>query len=235
MNPILASEVYAERGKVRKLRIILISVVLFVAWCVVVVIVVKTPQKNEQEVHVSVPAIIPSSTPIPTGLSNVVPTMRPSLLTRRSISVQTPTHTAYSYNHSGGSYSMSIHTTSSASPVVIGGGGSNTGNNYSSHSNPSHTMALNMVSTSSMLVSPTQRLERHSLSAENTLQNMQQVIDGNGPNAVVSRMKKDDWDDYGQDEEPFLDPVGDVAWGWLLLLTIGWCARVHRKRQQACK
>ena len=133
---------------------------------------------------------------------------------------------------------MTIHTTSSAAPVFVGGGGSGgyTGSNYN-HSNPTRAIAQNTVSTSMMIITPVQRLEKHNLSADNTLQNMQQVIEDNGPNAVAARMKKDSWDDYGQDDEPFLDqqPIGDVTWGLMLLLTIGWCVRVHRKRQQACK
>lgn len=35
----------------------------------------------------------------------------------------------------------------------------------------------------------------------------------------------------GDPFDPFLDPVGDVAWPLLLLLTIGWCVRVRLKKQ----
>ena len=129
---------------------------------------------------------------------------------------------------------MTIHTTSSASPVIIGGGigNSNRGNWYSSHNNPSQAIAQCMPSTSAMIMTSLQRLEKHSLSADNTLQNMQQVIEKNGPNAMASRMKKDSWDEYGEDEEPFLDPVGDVAWGLMAVLGMLWCVIKYNKRQK---
>ena len=240
MNPILyirsAFEVYNERQKVRKLRVFLIIGTLLIAWGAVVIIVLKTP-KMEQHVHVSAPAVIPSSNHAPSGLDGAVaPTMRPTSLTRRQITISAPTPVSYTSHQGNGGSSMTIHTTSSAAPVFIGGGsGGYTGSTYSS--TPTRAIAQNTVSTSMMIITPVQRLEKHNLSAGNTLQNMQQVIEDNGPNAVAARMKKDGWDDYGQDDEPFLDqqPIGDVTWGLMLLLTIGWCVRVHRKKQQACK
>lgn len=236
MNPLLAlaSEVYEERGRVRKMRLILISIALLIGWCTVVVIVLRTP-KEDQEVHISAPAVVPSSNSASSGIgSTAMPTMRPSSLTRRHISIQTPVPTVSSYNHSvTGGYSMTIHTTSSASPVSIGGGsaGGNSG-----HNNSSRVLAVNTASTSAMIVSPIQRLESRSLTSGNRLHDMQQVIEENGPNAVAARMKKDGWDDYGQDEEPYLDsPVGDVAWPVMILLTIAWCVAVRRRKRQACK
>ena len=39
----------------------------------------------------------------------------------------------------------------------------------------------------------------------------------------------------GYNEDPVPDeveqPIGDVAWGWMLLLTIGWCVRVRLRKQ----
>lgn len=35
----------------------------------------------------------------------------------------------------------------------------------------------------------------------------------------------------GDPFDPFLDPVGDVTWPLMLLLTIGWCVRVRLKKQ----
>jgi len=237
MNPLQfirsAYEVFEERGRVRKLKIFLISGTLLVAWCMAAFIVFMTP-KNEQKVHVSAPMVMPSATPDPSGLGTVgMPAMRPSSLTRRHISIQTPEPASYPV-HQGGSYTMTIHTTSSASPVVVGGGWRNhTGDNYSSHTNnPSQAIAQCMPSTSAMIMTSLQRLEKHSLSADNTLQNMQQVIEKNGPNAMASRMKKDSWDEYGEDEEPFLDPVGDVAWGLMAVLGMLWCVIKYKKRQK---
>lgn len=241
-------EVFEEREKVRKLRIYLIAGSLLIGWGILVILVLRTPQ-IEPHVHVSAPAVVPSSSPVNTNSNGLaIPTMRPSSLTRRRVAIQAPTSPVHSTQQGGSGFSMTIHTTSSASPVSIGGGGGGGGSySGSSHSQktsspvattsyPVIAFVPTMPSTSSMVESSPQRLVKRSLSAENTLSNIQGVIEQNGPNASVPlRAKKDGWDDYEQDDEPFLDPIGDVTWGWMLLLTIGWCVRVHRKRQQACK
>jgi len=227
-----AYEVFEERGRVRKLKIVIISGTLLIAWLCTVVIVLTTP-KSDQLAHVSSPMVMPSATHDASGIGNTgMPAMRPSSLTRRHISIHTPEPASYTVNQGGG-YTMTIHTTSSAAPVVIGGGaGNHNGMQYSSHNNTqSQAIAQSMPTTSVMIMTSLQRLEKHSLSANNTLQNMQQVIENNGPNAMPARMKKDSWDDYEEDEEPFLDPVGDVAWGLMAVLGLIWCARVYRRRR----
>ena len=60
---------------------------------------------------------------------------------------------------------------------------------------------------------------------------MQGVIESSGPNTVYARAKKGGWDDYGQDEEPFLDPVGDVTWGLMALLAAVYVAYVYRRKR----
>ena len=241
-----AYEIFEERQRVRKLKIYFIAGVLLVSWSVLVVIVLKTP-KMEQHVHVSAPAVTPSSNPAHSGTGNVVaPVMRPSMMTRRHITVQTPISTSYSSHQEGGGYTMKLHTTSSAVPVFIGGGGgggvgstggssSNANSSQISYGSYPAVMALRMPSTSALIETSQSRLERHNLTADNTIASIQGVIESNGPRGTLARAKKDGWDDYGQDDEPFLDPVGDVTWGLMVLLTIGWCVRVRLKRQRACK
>ena len=237
-----AYEVFEERKRVRKLRIFLIAGALIVSWSVLVVIVLRKPPM-EQHVHVSVPAVTPSSRPPPTGSGNVIaPVMRPSAMTRRHLTVQYPVSPSYSSHQEGGGYSMKLHTTSSAMPAFIGGGGSggvgSTGGSSSNansstirYGSSSAVMALNMPTTSALIETSQSRLERHNLTAQNTIASIQGVIENNDPRAVVARAKKDGWDDYGQDDEPFLDPIGDVTWGLMVLLTIGWCVRVRLRRQ----
>ena len=200
------------------------------------------PSETTVPVYVSVPSTVPSAgNSTPSVVSNR-PTMHPaSSHTHLQYSVS---ESINSHNTSSGGYSMMIHTTSSASPVFIGGGGGggSVRNSASIHkaenihhsysvSMPSLAYASGMATTSSMVESSQQRLSKHNLNAENTLASMQSVIDQNTPNAAPARAKKGNWDGYGQDEEPFPDPIGDVPWIIMLLLTIGWCVRLRLKKR----
>lgn len=236
-------EVFRERERVRKLKIYLIAGSLLAGWLLLVIVVLHTP-KIEPNVHVSAPAVVPSSSPSQTGSNSLaVPTMRPSYVTRHRVSIQTPAPLVQSTPQGGGNFSMTIYTTSSASPVSIGGGGgggSYSGNSHShkssslgtSSSYPVTTFVPMMQSTSAMVESSRQRLVKRSLTVENALSNMQDVIDQNGPNASVQRRSKQgDWDDYGQDDEPFLDPVGDVTWGLMILLGAVYAFFLYRRKR----
>ena len=90
-----------------------------------------------------------------------------------------------------------------------------------------------MQTTSSFMESTQQRLKKHNLNAESTIASIQNVIDNNGPNSSPARAKKENWDDYEQDDEPFLDPIGDVTWGWLILLAVGYMLFRYRRRTRA--
>ena len=234
-------EVFEERERVRKLKISLIASTLFIGYCVLVVFVLKNPETEMAEK-------VPTSAPAPTANRITLPTIRATSLMRHSIAVQpAPVASATSYSSGGGGYTMKVHLTSSASPVSIGGGGSGSnGDGTMSSGRGSATRASSPVgntsypvlsyvpltqSTSAMVETPQQRLKRHNLTADNTLASMQGVIESSGPNTVAARAKKDGWDDYGQDEEPFLDPVGDVTWGLMALLAAVYVAYVYRRKR----
>ena len=239
--------VFEERERVRKLRIALIASTLFIGYCVLVVFVLKNPETEMAE-KVSAPAVVPTSAPAPTANRITLPTIRATSLMRHSIAVQpAPVASATSYSSGGGGYTMKVHLTSSASPVSIGGGGSGSnGGGTMSSGRGSATRASSPVgntsypvlsyvpltqSTSAMVETPQQRLKRHNLTADNTLASMQGVIESSGPNTVAARAKKEGWDDYGQDEEPFLDPVGDVTWELMALLAAVYVAYVYRRKR----
>ena len=233
-------EVFEERERARKAKIGFIAGFLIVGWCALVVMVFRMSEK-EQQVHVSAPAVVPAHNPVSRSSGIAVPVMRTGSPFRHRITVSTPPVRS-SAIHKGGGLSMTVYTTSSASPTSVGGGGSGhyTGNGGAHRTSspglnyniPSLAIATAMSSTSSMVESAQERLTRHSLTAENTLNSMQEVIEQNSPNAAPARSKKGDWDDYGQDEEPFLDsPVGDVAWGVMILLAAVYGGLIFLKKR----
>ena len=243
--PIISSiyEVFEERERARKVKIGFIAGLLIVGWCALVVMVFRMSEREQQE-HVSAPAVVPAHTTVSARSGDIaVPAMHPVSPFRHRIAVPAPPARSTAM-HKGGGFSMTVYTTSSASPVSVGsGGGGHYSCNGSTHRTSSQTLNCNspslamvtaMPSTSSLVESAQERLDRHNLTAENTLNSMQEVIERNSPNAAPARSKKGDWDDYGQDEEPFLDsPVGDVAWGMMVLLAAAYIAIIGRKRRNA--
>ena len=239
-------EIFVERERTRKARIFIIIFTLLACYCYIVYLVLTMPTMETAPVHVSAPSAMPSSVSS-NHVTSGAPTMRPSpslSLFRHSVSVSVPS--AYTgYQTSSGGYSMTIHTTSSTSPVVIdgggsgGGGGSNAGSSHRAEnirtsysvSVPSLAYISGMATTSSLVESSQQRLRKHNLNADNTIASMQRVIERNNPNLSPARAKQDNWDDYGQDEEPFKDPIGDVPWVIMLVLTMTFCVRVRLKKQ----
>ena len=240
-------EVFEERERVRKLKISLIAGTFIVCYCVLVIFVLKN-QETEMEERVSAQAVVPTTVPAPTANRITLPTIRATSLMRHSIVVQpAPVASVTSYSGGGGGYTMKVHLTSSASPVSIGGGGSGSnGGGTMSSGRGSATRASSPVgntsypvlsyvpltqSTSAMVETPQQRLQKHNLTADNRLASMQGVIENSGPNTVYARAKKGGWDDYDQDEEPFLDPVGDVTWELMALLAAVYVAYVYRRKR----
>lgn len=235
-------EVFEERERARKLKIFLIASILFTGYCLLVVFVLKN-HETEMEERVSAPAVVPASSP---ALASKVtlPTIRNTSLIRRSIVPHVPVTPSTPY-HEGSGFALKVHLTSSASPLSIGGGGgvaSGTMSNgrgssarASSLGNNTSYPMLSYVpltqSTSAIVETPQQRLMKRNLTADNRLASMQGIIESNGPNTVYARAKKGGWDDYGQDEEPFLDPVGDVAWGLMALLATAYVVYVYSRKR----
>ena len=235
-------EVFEERERVRKLKISLIAGTFFVCYCVLVIFVLKN-QETEMEERVSAQAVVPASSPAPTANKVTLPTIRATSLTRRSIVPHVPVVPSTPY-YEGSGFSMKVHLTSSASPLSIGGGGNGGGTMNNGRGSSSRASSLGgntsypmlsyvpiMQSTSAIVETPQQRLQKHNLTADNRLASMQGVIESSGPNTVYARAKKGGWDDYGQDEEPFLDPVGDVTWELMALLAAVYVAYVYRRKR----
>ena len=129
-----------------------------------------------------------------------------------------------------GSTSIRIHLTSSATVHSIGGGGgggalyttSGGGNSGKGIRTTSSSISFggNLValSASTAITSPGAK-EASSLASTTAV---------SGSQERPGRIKTVN----GDPKDPFLDPVGDVAWGWMLLLTIGWCVRVRLSKRQ---
>lgn len=132
---------------------------------------------------------------------------------------------------SGGS--MRMFETSSANVHNIGGGGSGGGSNMSGTGGSSSSQgrginfstlassgAIHVAIPSIMISEP----------GATSAPSMASIVTDDAPRAMPKGKKVTD-DPF----DPFLDPVGDVTWGLMLLLTIGWGVRGHRRWQQACK
>ena len=236
-------EIFEERERFRKLKLFTIISAIIIGYGFLVYTLLTMP--DVERTHVSVQPAVPSSN----GSSQVTNNM-PVFKTMHSVSpfrhhIQTPQVSMPSISSSRESSTLTIYTTSSSKPTFVGGGFEssalgNSANHKTARSDysttmPSLTYAINMQTTSSFMESTQQRLKKHNLNAESTIASIQNVIDNNGPNSSPARAKKENWDDYEQDDEPFLDPIGDVAWGLMALLTIGYGVIVRRRRQQACK
>ena len=131
-----------------------------------------------------------------------------------------------------GSTSIRIHLTSSATVHSIGGGGgggalyttSGGGNSGKGIRTTSSSISfggnLLALSASTSLASPG---AKEAKSIATTTQSASQQASGSSPRRLP-----------GHEEEWWLEetPVGDVAWGWMLLLTIAWCVRVRLSKRQ---
>lgn len=115
---------------------------------------------------------------------------------------------------------MRIYQTSDATTKSIGGGG-NTGGiaTTNGHGNNGHGISYggNMLAlaASTPLAAP-------GAAQATSIASTTEAPMNNHP--AIKKVTGDPFD-------PFLDPVGDVTWPLMLLLTIGWCVRVRLKKQ----
>ncbi len=124
-----------------------------------------------------------------------------------------------------------IHTSSSAQIHHIGGGGSTGGTFTGTTTTVSNNIVSSPISVStSVYVLPTlARVSSRNLNAETTRRAEQDVVDKNGPERRVTNRRNDEWDDYGQDPEPFPDEVPVGAPWVMLLLAGGYMIKKYRK------
>ncbi len=183
--------------------------------------------------------------PVNPGAAAVSSAHRPSGVNIPTASFKTSNSSSWSFIHHDaaitpaaatkpqatmGSTSMRIHETSSATVHQIGGGGMGSGqgvmattsgaNKGISYSGISYGGNLVVLSSSIAITAP-------GASEANELATI----------ASAPRRAKKDGAQPPTPLNPFIDPqpLGDVAWPVMLLLTIAWCVRVHRRKQQACK
>lgn len=124
------------------------------------------------------------------------------------------------------STSMRIHQTSDASLKTIGGGGGggiattsggSSGGRGIRTSSGSYGGSLIALASSTSIASPG-ATEAASIATVTT----------ESPSHASSPRKLPD---HGEEWWLKEQPIGDVAWGWMLLLTIGWCVRVRLRKQ----
>lgn len=135
--------------------------------------------------------------------------------------------------------SMRIHETSSATIHTIGGGGNGSGigggaNGNSGTSSSARGIHSTALAYTGAIYVPTPHTALTVVGAKEAGEVVQEKM------GITLRRQTDDGTLPGYNDDPVEDededtPIGDVTWGLMLLLTIGWCVRVHRKRQQACR
>lgn len=129
-----------------------------------------------------------------------------------------------------GSTSYRLHQTSSATAHVVGSGTGSAGQGViatTSSSNKGISYSGISAGGNMLAISSSLALAAPGASRANEIASTTEVSE---PRAIIGK-RKTPVDPF----DPFLNPVGDVAWPVMLLLTIAWCVRVHRRKQQACK
>ena len=184
------------------------------------------------EVVVRAPSPAASSVPaIRTGASHTSPMLFSHHGGATAVNPSAYSYVAFSPETSSGG-SMKMFETSSATVHNIGGGGSGGGSGMSGTGGSGNSQGRGIYS--SALASGAIHVAIPSLlisePGATSAPAMASIVTEEGPRAMPRGRK------VGPDPfDPMLDPIGDVTWGLMLLLTIGWCVRVHRKRQQACR
>ncbi len=123
--------------------------------------------------------------------------------------------------------SIRIHQTSDASVHTIGSGGGSgviattgggsTGGRGIRTSSISYGGSLLALASSVALAAP----------GANEVTSLASTTEGSGNPNRPDHIRTT----TGDPMDPFLDPIGDIAWIWMLLLTIGWCVRVRLRKQ----
>ncbi len=227
-------EIFVERQRKRRRNAYFIIGLLAVGYCLMTYFVVTRPKPDYEQMVV--PQI--KAEPSETASASSTPVFKPSTYHRSTAysghSVSVPAMSMRSVNnHSGSGAAVKVYSTSSAAPKSVGSGAAATGGGSSSGTvvSTAYARASAGQSTSAILSPSLPRLSRRSLTADNIVKAEQQVIDQNGPRAVSSRIRRDGWDDYGQDDEPFLDPIGEGMW-LLVALAAAYAMFILYRRKQ---
>lgn len=128
------------------------------------------------------------------------------------------------------STSVRMHQTSDASVQSVGSGGGSGSIATTSGGSSSRGIKYTSIAYSGTIYVPTKNNAITAVGATTAGDVASQRI-----GAPRRATKTEDGVLPGYNEDPVPDeveqPIGDVAWGWMLLLTIGWCVRVRLRKQ----
>ena len=221
-----------QQAKINRKKKVVIGVGIAVSglWLVLIMYFMMGGNKDNYVTHPGI-VFVRSASPVATPATPARFSRVTNSPLRHSVAVQTPQWSMLPAANMGStSGTMHIYQTSSATVHSVGGGGgggiATTSGGQSSGSRGirvggSYGSRL-ALATSVPMASPgaTQAAE---------VANVAEAAAAPGrDNMHIRRVIDDPFD-------PFLDPIGDVTWGLMVLLTIGWCVRVRLKGQRACK
>ena len=121
---------------------------------------------------------------------------------------------------------MRIHQTSDAVMKSIGGGGNGAITTTSGSRSSSRGIQSSSISYGGNLLSLSSSIALASPGAREAT-NLAVTTESSGNQERPGHIRTT----TGDPDDPFLDPIGDVAWALMLLLTIGWCVRVRLRKQ----
>ena len=218
-----------------KRLVIAIAVIAGSFWLALVAYVLVDDHRPEYYVK---PGEIVVHAPSPTV--NGIPAIRsgashtsPMLFSHHGGAVNPSAYSFVPFSQESSGSSMRMFETSSANVHNIGGGGSGGGSNMSGTGGSSSSQGRGIYSSalaSSGAIHVAIPSIMISEPGATSAPAMASIVTDDAPRAMPKGKKVTD-DPF----DPFLDPIGDVTWGLMLLLTIGWGVRGHRRRQQACK
>lgn len=162
---------------------------------------------------------------------------RPSGLIQHEVAPVNPTAAPTTINtNSSNAQALKVHTTSSADVHSVGSGVSGGGSASSSTVHVNSSVPFS-ASTSNMVMSTATWTSARSLTASNTLAAEAQVLESSSQGRMARPgIRRDSWDDYDQDPEPFGDtvPIGDGLWALLLAAVVyAGAVLIRRRKQQA--
>lgn len=150
---------------------------------------------------------------------------------RHSVAVPTQQWSMLPAANMGSTGTMHIYQTSSATVHSVGGGGGGSGIATTSGGQSSGSRGIRIGGSYGSMLALASSVPMASPGATQAAEvaNVTEAAAAPGrDNMHIRRVVDDPFD-------PFLDPVGDVTWGLMVLLTIGWCVRVRLRRQRECK
>ena len=220
-----------RNSSVNKRLAITIAVIVGSLWLAMVAYVLKSDNKPQYYIkpgEVVVHAPSPIATPNPM-VGSGSPQMTPLVLKRPSNAPGAiPSDYLFAPSSVSNTPSMRVHETSNATVHHMGGGGGGTAPNGMNGTSEQGGKGYSTAIASNTIHIAIPNIVITAVGANNA-QEMASIVTET-PSAMPGARKV-----VTDPLDPFLNPVGDVAWPVMILLTTAWCVRVHRRRRQACK